>query len=59
MADSNNDGLLGERRSIIQEHGVITFVAQIVGGKSKPRTDILDARRWFRPKLFILLFSIR
>lgn len=45
MAGSNNDILFGGHRSVIEEHGVITFVAQIPGGKSKPGTDILDARR--------------
>lgn len=45
MAVSNNDVFSGGHRSFIEEHGVITFVAQIPGGKSKPGTDILDARR--------------
>lgn len=40
MTGSNNDVLSGGHRSVIEEHSVITFVAQIPGGKSKPGTDI-------------------
>lgn len=44
MAGGNNDVLSEEHRSVIEEHGVITFVAQIPGGKSKPAREGVRGR---------------
>jgi hypothetical protein len=59
MVGGNDDVFFGGHRSVIEEHGVITFVAQIPRGKSKPETDILGARKWLRARLLVLLLSLQ
>jgi len=58
MVGGNNDVLSGGHGSVIEEHGVITFVAQIPERKIEAGDRHIGYSRWLRARLLVLLLSL-